>query len=208
MSAIAQGLGIGLAIAAPVGPIGLLTIRRTLADGPARGLATGLGAAVADTVYGLAAALGVGALAAALQAYAGTIRLAGAALLLWLGVAALHRAWHGCATYSAQAGGRSGLAGAFATTFVLTLANPATIISFAGVVAALAAPGASAGVVLVAGVFIGSAAWWCFLVAVVSSARQALPGWTLRGVEAASGCAFVGFALATAWHVFSKPAPL
>src|SRR5262249_8631955 len=86
--AILQGIGIGFAIAAPVGPIGALCIRRTLHHGPVVGLATGLGAAAADAMYGLVAAGGLG-LAAWLVGHAAALGIVGALLLAWLGVESL-----------------------------------------------------------------------------------------------------------------------
>jgi putative LysE/RhtB family amino acid efflux pump len=195
---LARGAVIGFAIAAPVGPIGLLCIRRTLAQGPGAGVASGMGAATADAVYGLLVALGLGALAAVLLEHSTALRVAGGLLLLWLGTSALRRtaaapASGGEAGAACCCGG--GLIVAFGSTFALTLANPMTILSFAGIVAALAAPGSgpSAGVALVAGVFGGSVAWWLLLVGGVSAARQSLPAAALRWVEGASGAALLAF---------------
>lgn len=189
-----RGLLVGFAIAAPVGPIGLLCIRRTLVQGPAAGLATGLGAATADAVYGFVAALGLGALANALTGHAAPLRIAGALLLAWLGIASLRRAFRlhrpGSAAIATE---RSSLPAAWASTFVLTLANPMTILSFAGVVAALAGPGG--GLWLVAGVFAGSVAWWLLLVGGVSLVRHALSPTALGWIEAISGAALLGFAV-------------
>ncbi|WP_376100699.1 LysE family transporter (plasmid) [Roseomonas sp. CCTCC AB2023176] len=192
-----RGAGIGLAIAAPVGPIALLCIRRTLAAGPAAGVASGVGAATADALYGLVAALGLGVLAAVLVDHAALLRVAGGLLLAWLGLGALRRALAPPHAVAEAAAGRegTGLAGAFASTFALTLANPMTILSFAGVVAALAAPGggAAAGLALVAGVFLGSVAWWLLLVGSVAAVRGSLPSGALRWIEGLSGAALLGF---------------
>jgi putative LysE/RhtB family amino acid efflux pump len=194
---LARGAAIGFAIAAPVGPIGLLCIRRTLAQGLGAGVASGVGAAAADALYGLLAALGLGALAAVLVEHAAALRVAGGLLLAWLGASALRRAavmvTPGTGMQDTGRGG-SGLAAAFGSTFALTLANPMTVLSFAGVVAALAGPGnTGAGVALVAGVFAGSVAWWLLLVGGVSVARRALPPSALRWIEGASGAALLLF---------------
>lgn len=193
--ALLRGAGIGIAIAAPVGPIALLCIRRTLTHGPAAGVASGIGAAAADALYGFVAALGLGVLAAALVEHAVLLRVAGGVLLAWLGFGALRRARAPAlsATAAEVAGGN--LMGAFGSTFALTLANPMTILSFAGVVAALAAPGggAEAGLALVAGVFLGSVAWWLLLVGGVAALRRALPAAALRWIEGLSGGALLGF---------------
>ena len=130
----ARGLVIGLAIAAPVGPIGLLCIRRSLADGFPLGFLTGLGAAAADGVYGAIAAFGLTAVSSFLVAQQRWLALGGGLALLWLGWQSIRRP---PADTAADGGGNTSRAGAFASTFVLTLANPATILSFVAVFAGL-----------------------------------------------------------------------
>ncbi|MGN6530073.1 MAG: LysE family transporter [Burkholderiaceae bacterium] len=201
LSTILQGAGIGFAIAAPVGPIGLLCIRRTLRDGPAAGLATGLGAATADGAYGLVAAGGLG-IAAWLLGHAAILGLAGAALLAWLGFGSLRgflRRRDGAADAAAAElpAARISPPAAFATTFALTIANPSTILSFVAVIAALGVSGpraAGAAWWLVAGVFAGSAAWWLILVAAVHFARRALPLQALRWIDLATAIVLLGMA--------------
>lgn len=201
---LVRGALVGFAIAAPVGPVGLLCIRRTFAHGPSTGLATGLGAAAADAMYGLIAALGVGAVASLLLEHASTLRIVGGVLMALLGVASLRRArkMAGSAPAAAQAPTPSGLLGAFGTTFALTASSPMTILSFAGVLAALAPPDGSlaGGLLLVAGVFTGSIAWWMILVGGVSASRKAIAPSAIRWIEAVSGVAllaFAGWSLAT-----------
>lgn len=197
-----QGIGIGFAIAAPVGPIGLLCIRRTLSDGALTGLATGIGAATADAIYGLVAALGLGAISALLLSQADLLRALGGLLLIWLGVASLRRAARGrMARAAIPAGG--GLIAAYATTVLLTLANPATILSFLGIIAAFSGTDAvSGGLVLVGGVFLGSALWWLVLVGLVASLHHSLPDRILPWIEAASGLALLGFGATTILYAF------
>ncbi|MDR3514752.1 MAG: LysE family transporter [Azospirillaceae bacterium] len=201
---LAQGAALGFAIAAPVGPIGLLCIRRTLVQGAGVGLASGVGAAAADACYGLLTALGLGTLASLLVAHTALLRIGGGLLLAVLGLMALRHAVVATGTTNQTGGGRpaTGLFLAFGSTFVLTLANPATILSFAGAVAALASPGDTAagsletttgnGLALVAGVFAGSVAWWLILVSGVSVARHALSATAIRVIEAIAGAAFLG----------------
>lgn len=191
-----DALWIGLAIAAPVGPIGLLVIQRTLDHGRTLGFVTGLGAAVADALYGAVGAFGVTALIRALQSVRVPLAIVGGTFLLWLA----WRTWRQVpATRAAQVAERPGLAGAFAGTLVLTLSNPATIFSFIAVFGALgaradaAAPG-SAGV-MIAGVFAGSALWWLLLSSVVAALRQRVPARALRVVNAVSAIGLAGFAL-------------
>ncbi|MYN06898.1 LysE family translocator [Pseudoduganella aquatica] len=208
-STLARGAVIGFAIAAPVGPVGLLCIRRTFAHGPRTGMASGLGAATADAMYGLVAALGVSAVAALLLEHAATLRIVGGLLMAVLGVAALRRARGPAqpvatgvphAASSARTATSRGLLGAFGTTFALTASSPMTILSFAGLLAALAPPDGSmqGGLILVAGVFAGSIAWWTMLVGGVAASRRAVSARMLRTIEAVSGIALLAFA---AWSI-------
>jgi threonine/homoserine/homoserine lactone efflux protein len=203
--ALLRGLVVGVAIAAPVGPIGLLCIRRTLADGPAAGIASGLGAATADGLYGLVAAFGLG-IAAALLENETPLRLVGAGLLLWLAWGI----WRASGTAAGAGGGvdaapgpssrpapgAAALAAAWAGTFGLTMANPATILSFAGVIAALGPEGTAGGLWLVAGVFLGSAAWWVGLGLAVGRFRARITPALMRRIDAASALVLAGFAVA------------
>jgi threonine/homoserine/homoserine lactone efflux protein len=193
---LARGLVLGFSIAAPVGPIGVLCIRRTLAEGRAIGLATGLGAAVADGVYGAIAAFGLTAVSGALIAHQGWVRALGGLFLLGLGLRTfLARP----AADAAEARG-GGLAGSFGSTFVLTLTNPMTILSFAAVFAGLGlAAGASTpalAAALVAGVVLGSAAWWLVLSAGVDRLRARFDQRGLVWVNRLSGAILLGFGAA------------
>lgn len=158
-----KGMGLGLAIAAPVGPIGLLCIRRSLAQGRWIGLATGLGAATADGLYGGLAGLGLTAVSDRLLDQAWILQLVGGLFLVYLGWATARSA---PATESAPLTGR-GLLAAYGSTFVLTLTNPATILSFFAIFAGLGlvSPGQGpwGALALVWGVFLGSALWWVCL---------------------------------------------
>lgn len=198
---LARGAMIGFAIAAPVGPVGLLCIRRTFAHGAGTGLASGLGAATADAMYGLLAALGVSAVASLLLEHALALRIVGGFLMALLGAASLRRACRPAGVVeAAKAATPSGLFGAFGTTFALTASSPMTILSFAGLLAALAPPDGSmhSGLVLVAGVFVGSIAWWMLLVGGVAASRRAIPPSALRWIEGVSGIALLAFA---AWSL-------
>jgi putative LysE/RhtB family amino acid efflux pump len=202
LSSLFKGAALGFAIAAPVGPIGLLCIRRTFAHGPLTGFATGLGAAAADTFYGMCAALGLGALTAVLISYASMLQVGGGILMAVLGYISLRRAAHPSTAKAANAAAPAGLLGAFASTFMLTVANPMTILSFAGILAALSPGGAGlgGGMALVAGVFVGSVTWWLILVSGVTASRKALPPKAIQWIEGCSGIALLGFA---AWTLYS-----
>jgi threonine/homoserine/homoserine lactone efflux protein len=191
---LVQSVLIGLSIAAPVGPIGLLTIQRTLARGRAAGLATGLGAALADAVYGAVGALGASALIVALTGLRPVLVLGGVAVMLWLA----WQVWRSPPPDNAAAapGGRD-LWRLAAGTFVLTLSNPATILSFIAIFGALGGrlQGASP-VLMVAGVLLGSALWWLLLTAVVGRLRQRFDARWHRRVNRASALLLAALALA------------
>src|SRR5215210_5808764 len=162
-SLLLKGLLIGFSIAAPVGPIGVLCIRRTLAQGRAAGLVSGLGAASADAVYGCIAGFGLTFISGLLISQQIWLKLIGGAFLCYLGIRTLLAQ---PAEHAAVAGGM-GLAGAYTSTFLLTLTNPTTILSFVAVFAGLglASMGGdyAAAALLVLGVFVGSALWWLLL---------------------------------------------
>lgn len=140
-SLLIRGFLIGLAIAAPVGPIGILCIRRTVSAGRIAGLITGLGAATADALYGAVAAFGLTLLTDFLVDQQNMLRIVGATFLIFMGVRIFRAA---PATEAAQIRGK-GLLGAYLSTFVLTLTNPLTILSFAGIFAGLGATGGRGG---------------------------------------------------------------
>jgi putative LysE/RhtB family amino acid efflux pump len=202
LALLAKAALIGLSIAAPVGPIALLILQRTLAEGLRTGLACGLGTAVADALYGLAAAFGLVAASALLDSVSWWVGLAGALFLVYLGLKILV----GRPAAAAAEVRRGGLAAAFATTLLLTLSNPLTIVSFLAVfaslgVAASGAPGAAATVV--AGVFLGSLAWQWGLVALAGLARRWLDAGLLVWVNRASGLLLLGFAGWLLWRSLS-----
>jgi threonine/homoserine/homoserine lactone efflux protein len=181
-----RGFAVGFAIAAPVGPIGVLCIRRTLADGRASGLLSGLGAATADALYGCVAAFGITAVSDALTSHEHWLRLVGGLFLCFLGVRTFLRQPADAANVSAK-----GLAGAFVSTLLLTLTNPTTILSFAFVFAGLGpAAGAhhyGAPAALVLGVFAGSALWWLLLSFGVALFRHHFDHHRMRWVNRISG---------------------
>ncbi len=124
---VLRGWLIGFAIAAPVGPIGILCIRRTLADGRLVGFLSGIGAATADTAYGAVAAFGLTALQDILLRQQLWLRLAGGVFLIYLG---LRTFFAPPAQRAAHASETRGLLGAYLSTLGLTLTNPATILAF------------------------------------------------------------------------------
>jgi len=199
-----RGLAIGFAIAAPVGPIGVLCIQRTLTLGRTAGLVTGLGAAAADGVYGAVAGLGLTAVSALLVAQRGWIAPAGGVFLCVLGI----RTFLASTGAGAPAPSRAGhLSGAFGSTFLLTLANPATILSFVAVFAGLGIADTGGrylpATALITGVFIGSAAWWLVLTGGVGLMRARLAGGGARWINRAAGLVLLGFGSAALLGAFS-----
>jgi len=183
-----RGIIIGFAIAAPVGPIGVLVIQRSLGRAVA-GLATGLGAATADALYALAGALAT-TLVARLLSAAWLLEIAGGVVLLVLG----HRTWNQRARrIDGAKAGAVHPARAFGETVFLTLANPSTVLSFAAVAASLGLDQSAHAAVFGAGVFGGSAAWWLVLVGGVRVASWRMNERGLRALHVASGVVITGF---------------
>ena len=193
LAVFGQGLLMGFAVAAPVGPIGLLCIQRTLQDGRIYGLATGLGAATADAMYGLIAAFGLTFIASFFLDQQNWIALLGGLYLCFLGM----RIFRSAPASVTEQQHRGGLLGAYATTFPLT--NPVTILSFIAIFAGLGlAQGKqdySAAAILVLGVFCGSAAWWLLLSGGVSLIRRRVNTQAMIWVNRLSGAIIVAFGL-------------
>ncbi len=193
-SFLLQGLLIGFSIAAPVGPIGVLCIRRSLADGPRAGLVVGLGAATADAAYGCVAAFGLTAVSSFLVGQQFWLGLIGGLFLCWLGVRTFMSP---PATDAAKAQGDR-LAAIYFSTFLLTLTNPATILSFVAIFAGMGlgtTPNYLAASIMVLGVFLGSALWWLLLSTGAGRMRSRVtPRW-MQGINRFSGGLLIAFGL-------------
>jgi threonine/homoserine/homoserine lactone efflux protein len=192
---VLRGFILGLAIAAPVGPIGVLCIRRTLAQGRTFGFVSGLGAATADAIYGCIAAFGLTAISALLVRQQDWLRLVGGLFLCYLGVRTLLAR----PTDQSAAAEGQGLGGAYFSTLLLTLTNPITILSFVAVFAGLGVGRAgndyAAAAAIVLGVFLGSAAWWFLLSGGVSLVRDKFDARAMLWVNRISGVIILGFGL-------------
>lgn len=167
-----KGCIIGFSIAMPVGPIGLLCIRNSLAKGMMYGLMSGLGAACADTVFGALGGFGISAIGIFLEKYHLVLEFAGALFLLYLGFSTfLEKTIKSSANESSGSYWR-----VFFSTFILTLTNPMTVLSFAGIYAGLGVGTISADIltpiIITLGVFIGSSLWWLMLSAGSSCFRE------------------------------------
>lgn len=185
--ALISGIGIGFAVAMPVGPIGVLCIKRALNHGRAAGLATGLGAASADASYGVVVAAGL-SFSGLLLSHADALKLGGGLLIMLLGLLSLRQFLRPPSNAPATANMR-GLVWAWFSTFLMTLSNPMTILAFVGMIAGLGAGNSSgaAPYLLVFGVFIGSAMWWLMLVQGVLMVKSGLPDRALRWLDLVSG---------------------
>lgn len=190
---LVKGLIIGFSIAAPVGPIGVLCIRRTLAEGRISGFVSGMGAATADALYGCIAGFGVTVVSNVLIGHQGWLRIVGGLFLLVLGV----KTFLSQPSDAPPEATGKGLAGAYASTLFLTLTNPVTILAFAAIFAGLGLGNTgedyTAGMLLVLGVFLGSACWWLFLSNGIGLFRTWFNGPRLRWVNRLSGVIIAGF---------------
>lgn len=191
-----RGMILGFSIAAPVGPIGVLCMRRTLAVGRAAGLVSGLGAATADAIYGCVAGFGLTFVSNLLIGQQVWFRLVGGLFLCCLGI----RTFGARPAERAASAAHRGLLGAYTSTFFLTLTNPLTILFFAAIFAGMGAAGAGAGYMaagaLVAGVFVGSALWWVLLSSAVSLLRTQFNAHRLQWLNRLSGIVILAFGLA------------
>jgi len=194
----AKGLLIGLSIAAPVGPIGVLCIRRTLAQGRGFGIVSGLGAATADAVYGCIAAFGLTVVTGFLTGQQFWFQVIGGLFLCYLGVRTLGS--RPAEQAAAERGER--YVQAYGSTLLLTLTNPMTILSFAAIFAGLGLSsteqsGGSSALLIVLGVLLGSACWWFLLCGIVGTVRRRLGSNALLWVNRISGLIVLGFGVAS-----------
>ncbi|HEV2583029.1 MAG TPA: LysE family transporter [Ktedonobacteraceae bacterium] len=192
-----RSLLIGLSIAATVGPMSILCIQRTLQKGYVYGLVSGLGVATADGCYGSVAAFGLTIISTFLVSQQSWIRLIGGLFLVYLGTRTiLSRPPERAAVPKAGVGT---LLGAYTSTFLLTLTNPLTILSFAAIFAGLgvASTGRNylAATLVVAGVFCGSALWWCILTGGISLLRARFTTTWMLWLNRLSGCIIAAFGI-------------
>ncbi|HLN24051.1 MAG TPA: LysE family translocator [Patescibacteria group bacterium] len=190
-----RGLAIGFLLAAPVGPVGILCIRRALSDGRYAAFIAGLGAAFADTFYGAVAGLGLTVVSTFLVSYATALRLVGGVFLLILGG---HTYRHKTCELQKPMRG-PGMVRDFIATFLITLTNPATILGAMGVFAAVGVldnRSQAASGTLILGVFGGSTLWWLMLSAGASAVRSRFsPRW-LERLNHGSGVVLIVFGVA------------
>ena len=204
-SLLLRGFLLGFAVAASPGPIFFLCLRRTLLRGRLYGLLSGFGVATADAFYAAIAAFGVAVVTAAVAGGRRPLAVLGGAALIVLGARILLDRQQ-TPSETAPAMTRAGLAWAYVSTLALTITNPATVISFAALAATLGL-GTGAGLVkpsvLVLGVLLGSAAWWCLLAVTASSLRGRLTPRVIRGISTFSGVAIAMLGMLAIYASFS-----
>lgn len=196
----------GLAIAAPVGPIGIICIKRTLDYGFARGFASGLGAAIADGCYGLIAAVSMTSALSLISPHATLMNTCAALVLFKIGIDTVRSAPRDSSQTAAE-NEKKGLFSAFLSTLFLTFLNPMTIMSFIAVFASVGVKELEAAkestLIIVLGVFLGSLLWWLVLCVLVSKARATLSKNSIRTINRISGVVVIGFGvlcLSKLWH--------
>ena len=196
-SLLLTGILIGIAVAAPIGPINLMAIQRGLAHGFRAGLLTGVGAVLGDGVFAVVSALGLTAVSGFLKNWAGPVEAVGGVMLVLLGI----RAWFTAtpARSRVKPSGWVHHGGLVGGTFLLTISNPATMLGFLAIFGAgglLRLPGSYVHVALLVGaVMLGSLLWWLFLAALVGTLRERFTDRTLLRINRFSAMLIFGFGL-------------
>jgi threonine/homoserine/homoserine lactone efflux protein len=207
---IVSGVIMGLIAAVPIGPVNLICIRRTFAFGPVNGFVSGLGAALGDGVFAAITFFGLTWIAQLIQSYDSIIELVGGALLLWFGAHTVISPVAGKVEDGDKSEkAASTLARAMASSFVLTITNPATLLAFASMFASFRALVGGTGSYVdagfvVAGVVGGSAGWWLCLTSVIGIFHARITDGTVRVINRGSGILVAFFGLAVLVHVMAK----
>jgi threonine/homoserine/homoserine lactone efflux protein len=207
LSFLLKGMLVGMIIAVPAGPVGVLCIRRTILHGRAAGFLSGMGAATADAMFGIIAGFGLTVISDVLLGYQVWLRVAGGAFLLCIGVSAL---FADPLTGTRTQRDPETLFADYASTFVLTITNPVTILAFLAIFAGIGFSGAEAtlgrAAILVLGVWLGSLLWWGLLSLGAGllhlSVRRDQLVWVNRGsggILVLSGVALLGSLLVRHW---------
>lgn len=202
-----KGLVVGFALAAPVGPVGILCIRRSLADGRLAAFLASLGAALADTCFGFMGAVGLGLISGLLTAFETELALLGGLFLSALGI----HTWRQPVRLEPLPLTPLGFLKDFTGSFLAAIANPATVAGTVGAFAALGLGGmeGDAGAVsaIVAGVFAGSALWWLTLASLTAATRGRLPESWLSRINHLSGALLLLFGLGVLGHLMLQHLP-
>ena len=197
---IFQGILIGVTIAAPVGPIGILCIRRTLAEGRLAGFSSGFGAATADALYGAIAAFGLTFISVVLINQSLWLRLGGGSFLIYLGIKTFLSVPSKETGLNPSSSNGDSLLSYYGSTLFLTLTNPITIISFAAIFAGFGIVNNQsndnlAASSMVLGIFLGSSIWWLSLSVLTGFFRRMVNHNTMIWINRVSGTIIVSFGL-------------
>jgi threonine/homoserine/homoserine lactone efflux protein len=199
-----KGIAIGLAIAAPVGPVAVLCIRRTLAHGIAQGFATGIGAVTADVFFGSAASFGVAAVSGLVLTYENWLRSAGGLFMLVLGVRTYFQK-----SKPSENQGTSPILRAYGTAFFLTITNPITIFAFTAIFAGFGVVSDNMSVddtlSLMGGVTVGCIAWWCGMTLITNHFRARFSNDSHVWLHHLSGGLLVLFGIASIGSLLFNP---
>jgi threonine/homoserine/homoserine lactone efflux protein len=200
---IISGAVIGFMVAAPIGPVNLICIRRTISAGPISGVVSGFGAALGDTIFAIITAFGLTAVSALIHGYSTILQIAGGILLMIFGIRTyvsdpLHG--RGVETVASRPVNGGSLVRTFASTFALTITNPITLFGFAVLFAGLTGLAKSAPTylnagILVCGVFIGSMTWWCTLTYIVGFLHARIDARVMRFINHGSGIIVAAFGI-------------
>jgi threonine/homoserine/homoserine lactone efflux protein len=199
-----KGFLIGLIVAAPLGPIGIISLQRTFSKGYLAGVFSGLGISTADAIYGAFAVFGVTAMSSFLLSQQLWLRIIGGMVICGFGIRIYSQA--GYQKMAASANNKSCF-GAYFSALVLTLVNPALIISFAAIFASLGITRTNhyASILLIVGVFSGSAIWWVFLSGMASRLQKRFTDSFIRKINQVSGFLIAGFGIMMVGSaIFSK----
>ena len=204
---ILQGILIGVTIAAPVGPIGILCIRRTLAEGRLAGFISGLGAATADAMYGAIAAFGLTFISVFLINQSFWLRLGGGLFLIYLGIKSFLSVPSQGADLNPKSSRNESVLNYYGSTLFLTLTNPITIISFAAIFAGFGIVTNQSNDILAAssmvlGIFLGSSIWWLSLSFLTGFFRRMVNHKTMIWINRISGTIIVSFGLLALISIF------
>jgi len=202
MNNFSKGFMIGFSIAAVVGPISLLCIRRTLAYGRLAGFASGLGAAMGDAFYGAVAGFGLTVISNFLLAHQDAFRLVGGLFLCYLGITTFLSK----PPTAIQDTKKRNLLGDFISTFALTITNPLTILSFMAVFAgfsfATTTPNYFSALLLVCGVFVSAATWWFILTSTIGFLKSSLKPQSMVLINRCSGALIFAFGFYLLMNIF------
>lgn len=199
---IIKGIIIGISVSAPLGPIGMLCLQRTLNKGKFVGFVSGIGAAFADTFYAVLAGFGVSLISNFLNTYQIYFRVIGGAILLFLGI---HMYFTNPAKQFRNPVRKKNMVGYFVSTFALTISNPLTVIFFGAVFAAFVTTTTNIEtLLLILGVFIGAIAWWFAIVSITNIFRNKIKLRNLYWINKFTSIGIIIFAIFASISVFFK----